>query len=122
MTVAIGKTCFSAFALFVAAACVAAQPFERYQTVIDRKQKRHGKQQHIEKHEDASKPPAKNDTQNCNNQKSTNAKANSVNQNSAVHNSFDLIRKHLQIRFGNGDQHSKSKANNQQEYELTLTG
>ena len=37
MTVAIGKTCFSAFALFVAAACVAAQPFERYQTVIDRK-------------------------------------------------------------------------------------
>ncbi|MBR6588403.1 MAG: hypothetical protein IKK82_13405 [Kiritimatiellae bacterium] len=37
MTVEIEKTCFAAFALFIAAVCVAAQPFERYQTVIDRK-------------------------------------------------------------------------------------
>lgn len=37
MTVEIEKTCFAAFALFVVAVCVAAQPFERYQTVIDRK-------------------------------------------------------------------------------------
>ena len=37
MTAEIEKTCFAAFAIFVAAICIAAQPFERYQTVIDRK-------------------------------------------------------------------------------------
>ena len=31
------KKSLVAFALFVAAVCVAAEPFERYQTVIDRK-------------------------------------------------------------------------------------
>ena len=37
MTVEIERTCFAAFAVLVAVVCAAAQPFERYQTVIDRK-------------------------------------------------------------------------------------
>lgn len=37
MAVEIGKKFFAAFAVLAVAVCVAAQPFERYQTVIDRK-------------------------------------------------------------------------------------
>ena len=49
-------------------------------------------------------------------------KTNRINQNRTVHDSTDLICKHLKIRFCDRDQHTQHETDPQQKTKLSLLG
>ena len=62
------------------------------------------------------------DFHNRNYQECAHTQTNGINQQSTIHDRTDLIGQDLQIRFRNGNEHTKNNADTQQQTKLLLSG